>query len=143
MGTTYDSEPCACGHRKSRGAVRCRKCTDEVQVGEAHPSWRGGRVVIDGYVRLMVKDHPRADKRGYVPEHTLVLEAALGRYLRPGETAHHRNGQRADNRPENLELWTTAQPSGVRVVDLLEWAHDLIAQYEPDLPVIVPASDVA
>lgn len=64
-----------------------------------------------------------------MPEHTLVMEEMIGRYLLPGETAHHKNGVRTDNRPENLELWTRSQPSGQRVTDLVAWAHEIIARY--------------
>lgn len=42
---------------------------------------------------------------------------------------HHRNGDRTDNRLENLELWTTSQPSGARVEDKLAWAIDLLTRY--------------
>jgi hypothetical protein len=71
----------------------------------------------------MIRDpeHPFADKHGYVYEHRRVLEQTLGRCMRPEETAHHRNGIRDDNRPENLELWVRAQPRGIRVEDLLEY----------------------
>jgi hypothetical protein len=49
------------------------------------------------------------------------MEQMLGRRMRPFETVHHRNGLRADNRPENLELWASAHPPGARVEDLVDW----------------------
>ncbi len=42
-------------------------------------------------------------------EHRAVMEEQLER-----ENVHHINGIRSDNRPENLELWSTAQPAGQR-----------------------------
>lgn len=66
-----------------------------------------------------------------VAEHRYVMEQILGRPLLPGETPHHKNGQRADNRPENLELWIRKQPQGQRACDLLAWAREIIARYEP------------
>jgi hypothetical protein len=72
--------------------------------GENSTGWKGGRLVKDdGYIRIYKPDHPNSVK-SYVLEHRLVMESKLGRYLTSGESVHHRNGIKDDNRPENLEL---------------------------------------
>jgi hypothetical protein len=60
------------------------------------------------------------------------MEEKLGRPLQKGEEVHHLNADRADNRPENLELWTRSQPAGGRVTDKIEWATALLSQYAPE-----------
>ena len=82
-----------------------------------------------GYVMIRVPDHPRAKRSPYVFEHILVAEEMLGRHLLPGESVHHRNGVRDDNRPENLELWTRPQPSEIRASDAIEWAIEVLERY--------------
>lgn len=81
-----------------------------------------------GYQRLRGS---RASGAGRVFVHRHLMEQHLGRPLVKGETVHHKNGDRSDNRIENLELWSKAQPSGQRVTDKLAWARDLIALYGP------------
>lgn len=74
-------------------------------------------------------DHPRGKASGYVFEHILVMEAALGRNLLPKETVHHKNGKRDDNRPRNLELWVASPRHGIRAEDALVWAREILAIY--------------
>lgn len=101
------------------------------QAGPLNLQWKGGRTVHKrGYVMLHAPHHPRARKGAYVFEHIIVMEERLGRYLLPNETVHHLNGVRDDNRPENLELWTSPQPSGIRATDALAWAYEMIRRYE-------------
>ena len=50
------------------------------------------------------------------------METILGRPLLSSEHVHHKNGQRTDNRPENLEMWDGRQPAGQRVEDKIDWA---------------------
>ena len=80
----------------------------------------------EGYLLIKTGQH----RKDWVKEHRYVMEQHIGRALYPKENVHHINGDRKDNRIENLELWSTSQPKGQRVADKLAWAHEFIAQYE-------------
>jgi HNH endonuclease len=86
-----------------------------------------------GYVCVYAPDHPAASG-GWVYEHRLVMEDCIGRYLTPDEQVHHRNGNKQDNSPDNLELWTTSQPAGQRVIDRISDAISTLNKYEGFVP---------
>lgn len=70
------------------------------------------RLTSSGYVDIKTE-------QGWRAEHRVVMERKLGRALEPHERVHHKNGDRADNSPSNLELWKvkTKDPAGVRASD--------------------------
>jgi hypothetical protein len=88
-----------------------------------------------GYVWVAVppgQRHLVPDGRRAEFEHRLVMAQVLGRPLRGDEVVHHRDGDRLNNDPSNLELWSTAQPKGQRVDDKLEFAYELLRRYDKE-----------
>ena len=90
------------------------RCYHAFRVRENHPNWKGGgvRVAGGGYVRRVIyPEHPYYEMGRYhspvsrdVLEHRLVMAEHLGRLLAKNETVHHINGDKTDNRIENLQL---------------------------------------
>ena len=75
-----------------------RKIASYDKSGPNNPSWKGGRLV-GKYIKLWTKD-------GHRLEHVLKAEKALGRRLKKGEVVHHINGDKHDNRNDNLIVCT-------------------------------------
>ena len=92
---------------------------------------KGNKGVRQTYRYVPALGHPNADSKGYIAEHRLVMSQHLGRPLTEKENVHHKNGDRMDNRIENLELWETSQPRGQKVEDKIEYAIEILKQYAP------------
>lgn len=85
------------------------------QFGERNHQWKGGRsIASNGYVLIKVGvEHHLSDVRGYAYEHRLVAEEKLGRRLRRDEVPHHRDGNKQNNHPDNIEVVTRSQHGAV------------------------------
>lgn len=113
---------CGCGKpaplaketRPSRGLVKGQPTRfvlghsgvlgDKVK-GVDHPWWKGGVVRrTNAYVKILRPDHPWADGKGYVSEHVLVAEKALGHTLPFQSRVHHVNEIKHDNTGNNLVI---------------------------------------
>lgn len=86
-----------------------RAVTARPAAGERHRAWKGGRGVdAKGYVWVLLRqDDPlwcMAGTKGRVLEHRLVMAKHIGRPLLDTETVHHRDGDKANNVIQNLQL---------------------------------------
>ena len=95
----------------------------------------GTGYVSHGHFVVPVPPEPRhlAGGESSALEHRLTMAKHVGRRLLPTERVHHNNGNRLDNRIENLELWDCSQPSGQRVSDKVAHAVALLREYAPHL----------
>jgi HNH endonuclease len=80
--------------------------------GENHYLWKDGKHYDRaGYILILKKDHPYSSSTGHIPEHRLVMEQYIGRYLTKEEVVHHINGIKDDNRISNLQLMNNKEHS--------------------------------
>src|SRR4051812_42180312 len=85
------------------------------------------------YARGLCEAHYRRKQRSADVNVDTPIGELLGRALRPDESVHHRDGNRLNNDPENLELWWRWQPSDQRVDDRVESAFATLLRYAPHL----------
>lgn len=129
---TFRGRNLTTGHAKSCGCLNREVLS---RTGSDRANWKGGRYIDSGgYAHIHTANisgqvYANVNQKKYVFEHVHVMTQHLGRSLRSGETVHHKNGMRNDNRFENLELWSKAQPAGQRVEDKLKWCREFLGQY--------------
>lgn len=101
--------------KRGRGRFCSLSCSSKVKSqkivrgrGPENPNWRGGQTKgTRGYWYVWKPEHPMASKLGYVKRANLVMEEKIGRFMVPGEVAHHENEQKDDDSPDNLRLMLT------------------------------------
>ncbi|MGD9157184.1 MAG: hypothetical protein PVG39_02135 [Desulfobacteraceae bacterium] len=83
------------GYTKSCGCYR--REFNSLKQREKHHRWKGGRRInSNGYIQIRIPDHHRAHPDGYVLEHIVLAEKALGKPL-PQKAQVHHFGKKTDN----------------------------------------------
>lgn len=113
--------------RKSKRSFCNIQCKAKGMSGPGAPNWSGGRIgkrgKNRGHILRYSPAHPNA-RKGYVAEHRLVMESALGRLLSPKEFVHHIDCDPQNNTLDNLDVCSSFQHNA---------AHASIEKCVPEL----------
>lgn len=81
--------------------------------GSRAANWGEGLRVPHTYVITYAPWHPKSRMGGKIELHRLIAEAAIGRFLKRGESVHHKDHDPMNNHWSNLEVMTQAQHAKV------------------------------
>ena len=127
---------CAIHRRQEVAGVELKEIKPNKKRNE--PGVRWGPWIEDQYGYVVSRGREYVEENGKVVQrkrtlvrrqHRVLYEDFLGRPLLKHENIHHKNGNRSDNRIENLELWSSRQPPGQRVADKVVWAKEILELY--------------
>jgi len=89
-----------------QGTKHTLETKQKISKARTKPEHERAKFIRNGYRYIFKPSHPNSDCDGNVAEHTLIITEYLGRPLKKGEHTHHKNGNKLDNRIENLQLHT-------------------------------------
>lgn len=116
----FCGQACWIAYQQNNGTHR----TSPAGSGQPKINKQGYVVVYRPWFKFCVEARNQGEisnyAKGKLLEHRMVMEEVLGRRLHVWESVHHKDGNRANNDPSNLELWTKPQPTGVRLADVAE-----------------------
>ena len=104
-----DKKGMLCPSYGKKASIETRVKMSKIQQQRAYEKRKRVKHHSQGYNLVYYPNHPAKDVSGYVLEHRVVMESHLGRFLFPDEIVHHLNGNKADNRIENLQLMTNKE----------------------------------
>lgn len=99
-------------HLSRMGVIRSRGEASRMRAtyGPDNPGWGEKPFLLNGYPARHIRGRVR-----YL--HRMIAEEKIGRELKRNEIVHHVNGDRSDNRPENLEVMTRAEHARLHALE--------------------------
>ena len=144
--TSIDNYRQAQKKRNHSGITYCRACTCKMTANkpgprttkgktrphlqkENSPNWKGGRYIdAHGYVMVHVGKNLEVKSKweSYQKEHVVVMEEQLGRKLTKDECVHHIDGNRQNNKLENLVVIPSNKHHKITHYSLQKIGYELV-----------------